>query len=99
MLVHRTRRRGLRRNMRRGFDLLMLLMFLRKEKPTEYAQENENNKDPHTEKDSRARATRWSRCCRHASMVSNGMNVGRPARTAFFGAVLLLGLLCTGRAQ
>ena len=27
------------------------------------------------------------------------MNAGRPARSAFFAAVLLLGLLCTGRAQ
>ena len=32
-------------------------------------------------------------------MVSNGMNAGRPARSAFFVVILLLGLLCTGRAQ
>lgn len=32
-------------------------------------------------------------------MVSNGMNAGRPARSAFFAAVLFLGLLCTGRTQ
>lgn len=32
-------------------------------------------------------------------MVSNVMNAGRPARSVFFAALLLLGLLCTGRAQ
>jgi thiol:disulfide interchange protein/DsbC/DsbD-like thiol-disulfide interchange protein len=32
-------------------------------------------------------------------MVSNGMNAGRPARSAFFVAILLLGFLCPGRAQ
>jgi len=32
-------------------------------------------------------------------MVSNGMNAGRAARSAFFVAILLLGFLCPGRAQ
>jgi thiol:disulfide interchange protein/DsbC/DsbD-like thiol-disulfide interchange protein len=32
-------------------------------------------------------------------MVSNDMNAGRLTRSAFFAAVLFLGLLCTGRAQ
>ena len=32
-------------------------------------------------------------------MVSNDMNVGRPARSAFFAAALFLGLLCPGYAQ
>jgi thiol:disulfide interchange protein DsbD len=32
-------------------------------------------------------------------MVSNGMNAGRLARSAFFAGLLFLGLSCTGRAQ
>ena len=32
-------------------------------------------------------------------MVSNGMNAGRPARSAFFAAILFLGLLFPGYAQ
>jgi len=32
-------------------------------------------------------------------MVSNAMNAGRPARSALFAAVLLVSMLCPGRAQ
>jgi len=54
MLAHRAWRRGLGRNIRRGCEIFRLSLFLRKEKPTEYGEKDENNKDPHALRISRA---------------------------------------------